>query len=162
MAAFLRGLLRGRVFGHPIHAMLVHFPSALFPTGLTLDLLALILKQNLFPAGGFFCLAGGVIGGSAAALFGAIDYFRLPSTHPAWGKASLHALCNVVWLMLFGVLFILRIKQYPDFQPAGTGQMIFSTVGVAGLLFSNFLGGELVFRHKVGIAGEETLTPERQ
>jgi uncharacterized membrane protein len=155
MAVFLQGLLRGRMFGHPIHAMLVHFPSALFPTGLALDLLALILKQNLFAVGGFFCLAGGVFGGSAAVLFGALDYFRLPSTHPAWKKASLHALFNVVWLMLFGVLFILRIKQYPNFQPVGTGQLIFSAVGVAGLLFSNFLGGELVFRHRIGIMEEE-------
>ncbi|MGH7600139.1 MAG: DUF2231 domain-containing protein, partial [bacterium] len=60
-------------------------------------------------------------------------------------------LLNFVWLMWFGVLFGLRLKQYPQIESATTIEIILSGVAVAGLFFSNFLGGELVFRHKLGI-----------
>lgn len=149
--------MRARMFGHPIHAMLVHFPSALFPTSLALDVLARLGGGSSYAAAAFYAMAGGLLGGAAAAVFGAMDYFRLPATHAAWKKASLHALLNLVWLMWFGVLFGLRLKQYPQIELATTLAIILSGAAVAGLLFSNFLGGELVFRHQLGvIEGDNT------
>lgn len=157
MSHFFRELLRARMFDHPIHAMLVHFPSALFPVSLALDVLARFGGGSSFAVAAFYAMAGGLLGGVAAAVFGAMDYFRLPATHAAWKKASLHAFLNFVWLMWFGVLFGLRLKQYPQIELATTIEIILSGVAVAGLLFSNFLGGELVFRHKLGVIEEENI-----
>jgi len=157
MSRFFRQLLRARMFDHPIHAMLVHFPSALFPMSLALDALARFGGGSSFAVAAFYAMAGGLLGGVAAAVFGAMDYFRLPATHVAWKKASLHAFLNFVWLMWFGVLFGLRLKQYPQIELATTLEIILSGVAVAGLLFSNFLGGELVFRHKLGVIEEENI-----
>ena len=151
MSHFFRELLRARMFGHPIHAMLVHFPSALFPMSLMLDVLARLGGGSAFAAAAFYAMAGGLLGGVAAAVFGAMDYFRLPATHVAWKKASLHALLNFVWLMWFGTLFGLRLKPYPQIELATTLEIILCSAAVAGLFFSNFLGGELVFRHKLGV-----------
>ncbi|MGH7454868.1 MAG: DUF2231 domain-containing protein [bacterium] len=156
MSRFFRQLMRARMFGHPIHAMLVHFPSALFPVSLALDVLARLSGGSSFAVAAFYAIAGGLLGGAAAAVFGAMDYFRLPATHAAWKKASLHALLNFVWLMWFGVLFGLRLKQYPQIESATTIEIILSGVAVAGLLFSNFLGGELVFRHKLGVIEKDS------
>jgi len=151
MSRFFRQLLRARMFGHPIHAMLVHFPSALFPVSLALDVLVRFGEGSSFAVAAFYAMAGGLLGGVAAAVFGAMDYFRLPATHTAWKRASLHAFLNLVWLMWFGALFGLRLKQYPQIELVTTIEIILCGVAVAGLLFSNFLGGELVFRHKLGV-----------
>jgi len=157
MSRFFRQLLRARMFDHPIHAMLVHFPSALFPVSLALDVLTRLGGGSSFAVAAFYAMAGGLLGGVAAAVFGAMDYFRLPTTHVAWKKASLHAFLNFVWLMWFGALFGLRLKQYPQIELATTLEIILCGVAVAGLLFSNFLGGELVFRHKLGVIEEDKI-----
>jgi uncharacterized membrane protein len=122
---------------------------------LALDVLARLGGGSAFAAAAFYTMAGGLLGGVAAAVFGAMDYFRLPATHAAWKKASLHALLNFVWLMWFGVLFGLRLKPYPQIELATTIEIILFGVAVAGLFFSNFLGGELVFRHKLGVIEED-------
>ncbi len=157
MSRFFHQLLRARMFDHPIHAMLVHFPSALFPVSLALDVLARLGGGSAFAAAAFYAMAGGLLGGAAAVVFGAMDYFRLPATHAAWKKALLHALLNFVWLMWFGTLFGLRLKPYPLIESATTLEIILSGVAVAGLLFSNFLGGELVFRHKLGVIEDDKI-----
>ncbi len=155
MPHFFRELMRARMFDHPIHAMLVHFPSALFPVSLALDVLARLGVGNSFAAAAFYAMAGGLLGGAVAAVFGAMDYFRLPATHAAWKKASLHALLNFVWLTWFGTLLGLRLKQYPQIELATTIEIILCGAADAGLFFSNFLGGELVFRHKLGVIEED-------
>jgi len=152
----IEGLKQGKLFGHPIHSMLVHFPSALFPVSLVFDVLALLLHDVSLASAAFYMLAAGLVGGFASVIFGAIDYYRLPASHAAWNKASLHGLLNIIWICLFTVVLGLRMKQYPFFQIASPAELIFSTIGVLGLIFSNFLGGDLIFKHKLGFHEEES------
>jgi len=147
---FLAELSRGRAFGHPVHLMLIHFPSALLPMSVIFDLIALFSPKTSLPDAAFYCLAAGSLAGFGAAIFGAIDYNRLPSEHEAWKTASLHGLLNLIWLMIFAVLAGVRLQQYPDFKPATLTYLIFAGLSVTGLLYSNYLGGELVLRHKLG------------
>lgn len=155
ISRLLSQFIRGRIAGHPIHSMLVHFPSALFPMSLLFDVLSLFLQDSCLCCAAFYCLAAGVIMAIIAACFGAIDYARVPAEHPAWNKASLHALLNITWIILFSIVFGLKLKHYPKIEFADTTQIIISTLSVAGLIFSNYLGGDLVFKHKLGF-DEET------
>lgn len=150
MQLAFRELAHGRLFRHPIHVMLVHFPSALFPVSLVLDIAGVIYQKEGFAMAGFFAIGSGVVTGFAAAFFGALDYFNVPSDHPAWKKASLHAILNFVWLIAFALLFVLRMNQYPDIAVAKIWQIVVSAAAVIGLLFSNYLGGDLVLRHGIG------------
>ncbi len=150
MSHFFSDLKRARIAGHPIHSMLVHFPSALFPISLVFDILSIIMQNTCLACAAFYCIAAGILLGMAAAFVGAMDYSRLSSTHPAWNKASLHALLNVTWLILFSIIFGLRVKQYPNFGLATSLEMIISTIAVIGLIYSNYLGGVLVFGYKLG------------
>ncbi len=147
---FLAKLSRGRVFGHPVHLMLIHFPSALLPMSVIFDFIGLFLPKTSLPDAAFYCAAAGLLAGFAAAIFGAIDYSRLPSEHQAWKTASLHGLLNLIWLMIFSVLVGVRLQRYPDLQPATMSYLIVAGLSAAGLLYSNYLGGELVLRHKLG------------
>lgn len=151
MLEFLRQIKNARLFGHPIHAMLVHFPSALFPMSWLFDVGAIYFNSSCLSCAAFYSVAAGIVLGFVAAIFGSIDYVNLPPSHAAWNKASLHALLNVTWLIIFSILFGLRLKTYPSIAFASPPELILSTIAVAGLIFSNYLGGELVFRHKLGM-----------
>jgi uncharacterized membrane protein len=156
IAKIIEELKQGKLFGHPIHSMLVHFPSALFPMSLIFDVLALFLHDASLASAAFYMLAAGSAGGFASIIFGAMDYYRLPASHVAWSKASLHGLLNIIWICLFTVVLGMRMKQYPFFQIASPAELIISTISVLGLIFSNFLGGDLVFKHKLGFHEEES------
>jgi len=116
MLKILRDFVHGRFLGHPIHAMLVHFPAALIPTSLIFEIVGWFTKNNLFSAFAFYTLAIGVLVGVVAAIFGSIDYARLPPEHIAWKKASLHGLLNVIWLMVFGVFFGAKISGLSEYS----------------------------------------------
>jgi uncharacterized membrane protein len=148
---FIEDIKKAKLFGHPIHSMLVHFPSALFPVSVAFDVLAFIFKDDGLAIAAFYTLAAGLIGGIAAAIFGAMDFYRIPSTHEAWGKAGRHACLSILWLCLFTILFGLRIKQYPQIQLATVTELMISIAGVIGLIYSNFLGADLIFYHRIGI-----------
>lgn len=150
MLQFFSNLKRARIAGHPIHSMLIHFPSALFPISLAFDILSIIMQNICLSCAAFYCIASGILLGMVAALVGAIDYSRLPSTHPAWNKASLHALLNISWLILFSIVFGLRVRQFPNLGLATPLEMIMSAIGVIGFIYSNYLGGVLVFGYKLG------------
>jgi uncharacterized membrane protein len=146
----IKSFEKGKLLGHPIHAMLVHFPSALFPTSLVFDVLALLFHNFSFAIVGLYTLMAGLIMGVLAAFFGAIEYLNLPSNHPAWNKASLHGLLNIIWLILFAIVLGLRLHHFPQIELPRLSSLIIAIVSVTGLLISNYLGGELVYRHHVG------------
>src|SRR5690348_7948551 len=118
LSRFVSQLLRGRIAGHPIHSMLVHFPSALFPMTLIFDVISVCIQNNCLACAAFYCLAGGLFFGVIAACAGAIDYVRIPPNHNAWNKASLHALLNVTWIILFSIVFGLKLKHFPNIELA--------------------------------------------
>ncbi|VVC75383.1 hypothetical protein AQUSIP_06730 [Aquicella siphonis] len=149
-SSFLAQLLRARIAGHPVHSMLVHFPSALFPMSLIFDILSIFTQNQCLACAAFYCLGGGIILGLSAAFAGAIDYSHLPSTHTAWYKASLHALLNVTWIILFSIVFGIKMKKFPNIAYASPIEIIISSASVIGLIYSNYLGGDLVFRDKLG------------
>ena len=155
MIAFISDLIKGRMFGHPVHAMLVHFPSALFPMTLVLQAIALFRHDTTFAAAGFYTLAGGLIGGIAALAFGVIDYFKIDTKNPAWKKASLHAICNLTWLTLLAVECGIILKHQSQMSHVAIADFVITLVAVVGMLFSNFHGGELVFHHGIGVRRKE-------
>ena len=148
----IKQLLKGRLFGHPIHAMLVHFPTALFTASFIFDVLGLYTKDLRFAFASFYCMATGLIFGVAAGIFGFIDYLKLVnSSEQVFSKASWHGGLQFCMLSGFGVLFGIRFQSYPDFILPGFLEMIISGTLIVLLLFGNYLGGDLVVRHGVGV-----------
>jgi uncharacterized membrane protein len=150
MSRFLKDLSRGKLFRHPIHIMLVHFPSALFPTSFLFAFLGFAIEDESLALVSFYTLLVGFMGGIFAAIFGAIDYLRLPSIHHTWKKASLHALLNIIWLFVFGILIAVKWWLFPLTLIAGPIEISLFGFCVLGMFYSNYLGGELVLRHKLG------------
>lgn len=152
--SFFNELLKGKLVGHPIHSMLIHFPSALYPTTLLFDWIVYFTKNNCLNVASIYTLVLSILISVMAAIFGSIDYIKVPSSSPAWNKASLHGLLNILWLFIFAILLALKFKYSENLIYPGLGILTIETLTVCGLIFSNYLGGELVFRHRLGINPE--------
>lgn len=140
---------KARFLGHPIHPMLVVFPVGLFTTAVIFDVLYLITRNPTFPTVTFYMIGAGILGALLSAVFGLIDWLGLPPRSRSWGFALGHGLGNVLVLMLFTLNWMLR-RGNGDLVPDGRA-LFLSFAGLVLLLFTAWLGGELVYRLGVGV-----------
>ncbi len=140
---------RAKLFGHPIHPMLIVLPVGLFLMAVISDILFLITQSSIFPVVSMVDIAGGVIGGLLAAIFGFRDYLALPSGTRAKSVARTHGIGNVVVVVLFAISWFIRIGADNIYPPAIA--LIFSFAGIIIAFFTAWLGGELVDRLGVGV-----------
>jgi uncharacterized membrane protein len=139
---------RAKVMGHAVHQMLIVFPLGLFSTAVIFDVIHLISGGATWSLVSYWMIAAGIIGGLCAALFGAIDWFKIPSGTRAYRIGVLHGLGNVVVVALFAVSWWLRRPDPGNPSAVAIGFMI---VGAALSLVTGWLGGELVDRLGVGV-----------
>ena len=141
-----------RIFGHPIHPMIIPFPFALWTFSLIADLIYLFGGYNyVWENVAFYTLAGGLAGGVLAAIPGIVDYFsigdRKVSNIAAW-----HARFNVVALLSFAASFYLRTASGSRMVGGSlTIPVLLSAFGFLLIGVSGWLGGELVYKHHVGV-----------
>ncbi|HEY8311116.1 MAG TPA: DUF2231 domain-containing protein [Gemmatimonadaceae bacterium] len=140
---------KARLFGHPIHQMLIVFPLGLLATGVIFDIIGLVTHDGKWPTIAFYMIAAGVIGGLVAAIFGFIDYLAIPAATRAKHIGRLHGLGNLLVVVLFAVSWYLRV---PDMTAPQTLALVLSFAGVVLALFTGWLGGELVDRLGVGVS----------
>ena len=139
---------RAKLAGHPIHQMLIVFPLGLFSTAVIFDVIHLVHGGPTWSMVSYWMIAAGIIGGLCAAVFGAIDWWGIPSGTRAYSIGVLHGLGNVVVVALFAVSWLLR-RANPG-SPS-TVAIVFMIVGAAISLVTGWLGGELVDRLGVGV-----------
>ena len=138
-----------KLFGHPIHPMLIVFPAGSFTAAVIFDILYLIFRNPTLPAVSFYVIALGVIGGLLAAVFGFIDWSALPNNSRAKGIGLWHGLGNFVIVVLFAVSWLLR-RGSVDFVPSGFA-LLLSFAGIVLALGTLWIGGELVYRLGVAV-----------
>jgi uncharacterized membrane protein len=139
---------RAKVMGHAVHQMLIVFPLGLFSTAVIFDVIHLISGGPTWSLVSYWMIAAGIIGGLCAALFGVIDWSKIPSGTRAYRIGVLHGLGNVVVVALFAVSWWLRRPDPGNPSAVAIGFMI---VGAALSLVTGWLGGELVDRLGVGV-----------
>jgi uncharacterized membrane protein len=140
---------RAKLLGHPIHPMLVVFPLGLLIAAVVFDALYLWRGSPTFAVVGYWNIAGGILGGLLAAVFGLRDWLAIPQGTRAWRIGLLHGGGNVVVLTAFAMVWWLR----RDSAELAANQSLFS-IEVAALALgavTGWLGGELVDRLGVGV-----------
>jgi len=140
---------RVKLFGHPVHPMLIVFPAGLFTAAVIFDILYLIFGNPNLTTVSFYMIATGVVGGLLAAIFGFIDWLALPSNSRARQIGGMHGLGNFVIVVLFAVSWLLRSGN-ANFVPNGLA-MVLSFAGIVLALVTLWIGGELVYRLGVGV-----------
>jgi uncharacterized membrane protein len=137
-----------RLFGHPIHMMLIAFPLGLLATAVVFDIIGLATNAPECFRISFWMIAAGVIGGLLAAVFGLVDWLAIPDGTRAKSVGLWHGVGNVVVTLLFIVSWLLR-RSAPENPPISA--LAPSFVAVALALITAWLGGELVVRLGIGV-----------
>lgn len=140
---------RAKLFGHPVHPMLVVLPLGLFIMAVVMDIAFYLSGWPGLAIVAFWNILGGIAGGLLAAIFGLIDWIAIPDGTRAKAIGLYHGAANLVVLLLFAISAWLRY-QVAEYFPS----LVALSIGVAGLLVgavSGWLGGELVDRLGVGV-----------
>ncbi|RYY00468.1 MAG: DUF2231 domain-containing protein [Gammaproteobacteria bacterium] len=141
-----------KLFGHPVHPLLIHFPTALLPMDLGLSVLYYTTDNASFYQAGAYCLWAGAALGLVAAVTGLIDFIAIPRTDKtAVALALYHGFLNGSLILIFAVIAYKSWQSFPlPFLPGIKGLVIKSVLVVA-LFVGNYLGGRLIYTHHIGI-----------
>jgi uncharacterized membrane protein len=135
-------------FGHPIHAMMVHFPIALVISTLGCDVFywysadPFWTRASLWSSGFAFWL------GIAASIAGTAELLLVPGIRKRAASWN-HAVAAVMLLSIGGMNWGVRIGDAEAVVlPLGLGLSALASVFVA---IAGWHGGKLVFDHGIGI-----------
>jgi uncharacterized membrane protein len=138
-----------KLLGHPIHPMLIVIPLGLFIAAVVFDALYLWQGKPAFAVVSYWNVAGGIIGGLLAAVFGLVDWLAIPSGTRAKRIGLLHGAGNVIVVGLFALALWIR-SSGADATPTTNVFLIEVMALVLGAV-AGWLGGELVDRLAVGV-----------
>jgi uncharacterized membrane protein len=142
---------------HPIHAILIAFPIGLWGFSLICDIIYVLQPEHMFWEGlAFYSIAGGIIGALVAAVPGFIDYLSLRD-RGVKRIATAHMVLNLLIVVLYIFNLGVRYNAFPNSSSSGIG---LSVLAIAILAVSGWLGGALVYEHRVGVT-EPRLEPGR-
>jgi uncharacterized membrane protein len=133
---------------HPLHPMLVPLPIAAFIFAFVTDLAWLATARDFWAEASYWLLLAGVLTAIVAAVPGVIDYYASERVRRL-STARVHAILNSLALLL-GVVNLWMRSDQASTPILGTGFLL-SLATVAVLAYSGWLGGELSYRHGVGV-----------
>jgi uncharacterized membrane protein len=148
---------RAALFGHPLHPVVVPLPIGMLVAALVSDLANVVSGDRFFVRASRLLVAGGVASGIVAAAIGALDFARI---RPARGPVGIgHAAGNATVLALSTLSLVLRLRS-PEERPPVAAAL--SAAASALLVVTGWLGGELVFRHRIGVIASSGAEGEDQ
>ncbi len=136
------------VAGHPLHAMLVPFPIVCFVGTFVTDLAYWQTTNVIWETFSVWLLTAGLVIAGFAAFADLIDFLgsrQIRALKSSWP----HVLGNTIVLLLSLVnVFIHSRDGYTAVVPTG---LILSTIVVVILLFTGWMGRDMVYRQRVGV-----------
>ena len=137
-----------RIGGHPIHPMLIPFPIVCFIGTLVADIVFLNNRMHGWATASRYLLAVGLVMAALAAVAGLTDFMGDERIRHS-SDALKHMLANVTAVILEIINLFLRLNNDAAIGKIG---VYLSAIVVLILLYSGWKGGELVFRHGIGVS----------
>ena len=138
-----------KVAGHPLHPMLIPFPIVLFIAALGSDIGYMIGGERAWALASMWLIGAGLVMSLLAGATGMMDFFgdkRVSRIRAGW----LHMIGNLMVVALEAISLYVRWRQGAELAVAPVGiTLSFVSAGILG--FTGWLGGELVYRHGVGV-----------
>mgnify|MGYP003291933594 CR=1 FL=1 len=98
----------------------------------------------------------GILGALAAAMFGLLDLFAIPTGTRAFRTGLVHMALNLTVVALYAGSYLLRGGGGGEPDGVAVGLIALSVVALALLAVSGWLGGQLAYRYGVRVADEAT------
>lgn len=144
-----------KVFGHPIHVMLIHFPTALLPMELVFSAINYFNNDSTFLDVSFYAMSVGVVLGWVAIVFGTFDLINIFENKPeVMNKALVHGGVNTVVITIYTILAYIQYKNYPSLEPDSMLILVIKVLTNAFLILGNFFGGDLILKYRVAVKNE--------
>lgn len=140
------------VAGHPIHPILVTLPIGFLVGALFSDLGFFWSADGFWTRASLWLTGAGLIAGLAAAVAGLVDFLGSRDIR-RHGEAWMHFIGNAVVLLLALLSFYVRLSD--ESGTVSPLQLLLSFCIVLLLGVTGWLGGELVFRHRIAVLDEE-------
>ena len=141
-----------KILGHPLHMMLIHFPTALLPMDVFFSFFAYYNSDSSFLLPAFYCLVAGVSIGILAIVTGLIDLVMIQKENkPAIAAALIHGFVNGLVILIFCLFAYRAWALYPQTNMPKLTTLITKVILLAGLFIGNYLGGKLILEHRLGI-----------
>ena len=142
---------KASIAGHPIHPMLIPFPVAFLCMVPVTDVVYAVTGETFWTSVSYYLLWAGLVGAGVAGLVGLVDFLsieRARTLRAGWT----HVLLNLVIIALGTANLIMRWGDtLEQVLPSG---LILSIVGALLLVVSGWYGGELAYRHKIGVIAD--------
>lgn len=140
------------IAGHPIHPVLIPYPVAFLTAALVTDVLWWVTGNDLWPPFSVWLTGAGVVSGVVAAVAGLIDFVTIARVREH-GTGWYHSAAAVLALGAGGISWALRVgDEAGAILPWGLtlAAITAALIGVAG-----WYGGELPYRHGIGVVGHD-------
>jgi len=144
-------VLHGKQAGHPVHPIIIYVPMGGWLLGTAFDVVAALSGSRKTRRRARGMARSLVQIGTAAAvpsmLTGLADYSGLEEKAVKTG--TLHAIFNIIGFASYGVSLITRERKMRD------ATLALSLAGLASIIASGYLGGDMVYKHRVGVNHNE-------
>jgi len=130
-----------------IHPLLIHFPIALFSSGLLFDILSYVLEKEELETAGFYTMFMGLICSFFAIISGMIVFFEMGSIFDIFDFH--HGLIELSATIFLFILFGVRIKYDVDIRFDGMKKYIYFllySLSVGILFYGAHLGAKTAER----------------
>lgn len=135
---------------HPLHPALVHFPIAWWSLATAADLAGLVWGEPVWRLAGVLLLAG--IGFSIPAMLaGFFELARIAEGNPAIKDVNRHMIMVMCALAFYTASLFLRLQGTHLVEP-GMLAIGMSVLGFLFLAVAGWLGGKLVYGHRLGVS----------
>jgi uncharacterized membrane protein len=149
-----------KVFGHPVHPMLVSYPIAFYTATVVAWLLFVTRGGYAFVDIAIAANVAGVVMAVVAAVPGFIDWSTgVPNDSPARRHGAIHMALNVTALVLMAINAALHLDRWSEtIHPHSLSGFALSLVAVGCTIAAGFFGWIMVQDDHVGVvfSAEET------
>jgi uncharacterized membrane protein len=134
---------------HPLHPALVHFPIACWSLATAGDLASLVWGEPAWRLAGVLLVAG--IGFSVPAMLaGFFELAKVAGENQAIKDVNRHMIAVMCALAFYTASLFLRLQSTHLIEP-GLLAIALSVLGFALLCVAGWLGGKLVYGHRLGV-----------
>lgn len=143
-----------KILKHPIHLMLIHFPTALLPMDLVLSYLFYRTGNENYGHAAYYALLAGVALGLLSGITGFIDLVMIKNK-TVIGHGLVHGGINLTAVLVFSVFAYKGWNLYPQLQMPTMTILVVKLITVIFMLVGNYLGGRLILKHHIAVENYE-------
>ena len=142
-----------KLFGHPLHMMLIHFPSALLPMDFICAAIGYYTGDATFAVASFYALLGGTVIGWLAVMTGTMDLLLvMKDNKTVLGKSLVHGGVNTAVMLGYSLVAYQAYLHYPELKTDTMANLVTKGILLAVLVVGNYLGANLILKHKIAVA----------